>query len=163
MPMDTTTNLKRRRDSGEGASFHHKEGPSDTSPQIQPPPQQAPLQLKILARVLANRLRLVISDLIGSEFNYAVKGRSIQDNLHLSPLLYVLALEPLLRGCLEWGVHLPVPFRWSDRPISILGAWFGPGLQLERNWSEVLAKVESRVVAWLLPLDPLPFVHTPSA
>ena len=39
--------------------------------------------LKILARVLANRLQLVISDLIGSEQNYAVKGRSIQDNFHL--------------------------------------------------------------------------------
>ena len=41
------------------------------------------LPLKILAQVLANRLRLVISDLIGPEQNYAVKGRSIQDNLHL--------------------------------------------------------------------------------
>ena len=40
-------------------------------------------ELKILARVLANRLQLVISDLIGSEQNYAVKGRSIQDSLHL--------------------------------------------------------------------------------
>ena len=40
-------------------------------------------ELKILARVLANRLQLVISDLIGLEQNYAVKGRSIQDNLQL--------------------------------------------------------------------------------
>ena len=40
-------------------------------------------ELKILARVLANRLQLVISDLIGPEQNYAVKGRSIRDNLHL--------------------------------------------------------------------------------
>ena len=40
-------------------------------------------KLKILARVLANRLQLVISDLIGPEQTYAVKGRSIQDNLHL--------------------------------------------------------------------------------
>ena len=39
-------------------------------------------ELKILARVLANRLQLV-SDLIGPEQTYAVKGRSIQDNLHL--------------------------------------------------------------------------------
>ena len=36
-----------------------------------------------MARVLANRLQLVISDLIGLEQRYAVKGRSIQDNLHL--------------------------------------------------------------------------------
>ena len=40
-------------------------------------------ELKILARVLANRLQLVISDLIGREQTFAVKGRSIQDNLHL--------------------------------------------------------------------------------
>ena len=40
-------------------------------------------ELKILARVLANRLQLVISDLIGSEQTFTVKGRSIQDNLHL--------------------------------------------------------------------------------
>ena len=42
-----------------------------------------PTELKILARVLANRLQLVISDLIGPEQTFAVKGISIQDNLHL--------------------------------------------------------------------------------
>ena len=40
-------------------------------------------ELKILARVLANRLQLLTGDLIGPEQNYAVKGRSIQDNLYL--------------------------------------------------------------------------------
>ena len=40
-------------------------------------------ELKILAQVLAKRLQLVISDLIGPEQNYVVMGRSIQDNLHL--------------------------------------------------------------------------------
>ena len=40
-------------------------------------------ELKILARILANCLQLVISDLIGPEQTFAVKGRSIQDNLHL--------------------------------------------------------------------------------
>ena len=40
-------------------------------------------ELKILARVLGNRLQIVISDLIGPEQTFAVKGRSIQDNLHL--------------------------------------------------------------------------------
>ena len=39
--------------------------------------------LKILARALANRLQLVISDLIGPEQNYAVKRRSIPNNLPL--------------------------------------------------------------------------------
>ena len=41
------------------------------------------IELKILAQVLANRLQLVISDLIRPEQNYAVKGKSIQDNFHL--------------------------------------------------------------------------------
>ena len=40
-------------------------------------------KLKIFARVLPNCLQLVINDLIGPEQTYAVKGRSIQDNLHL--------------------------------------------------------------------------------
>ena len=40
-------------------------------------------ELKILAWVLVNCLQLAISNLIGLEQNYAVKGRSIQDNLHL--------------------------------------------------------------------------------
>ena len=40
-------------------------------------------ELKILGRVLANRLQFVMSDLIGPEQTCAVKGRSIQDNLHL--------------------------------------------------------------------------------
>ena len=40
-------------------------------------------ELKILAGVLANRLQLVISDLIRPKQNYAGKGRLIQDNLHL--------------------------------------------------------------------------------
>ena len=255
-------------------------------------------ELKILARVLANRLQLVISDLIGPEQNYALKGRSIQDNLQLireiiegikdddeaalinldqskafdrvdhqflatvletagfdpefckwisilyhnpqavvkvngkcskafviersvrqgcpqSPLLYVLTLKPLLRRLRDEGVRpalrgiplagsvharisdditvfvsnrldilavkkaveryekvagakvnfdnseglrlgawkkgglLPGPFRLSDGPVRILGVWFGPDLQVERNWSEVRAKVEAQVGAWL--------------
>ena len=40
-------------------------------------------ELKILARVLANRLQLVLSDLFGPKQTFDVKGRSIQDNLHL--------------------------------------------------------------------------------
>ena len=40
-------------------------------------------ELKILSRLFANRLQLVISDLIGPKQIFAVKGRSIQDNLHL--------------------------------------------------------------------------------
>ena len=40
-------------------------------------------ELMILARDLTNCLQLVISDLIGPEQTFDVKGRSIEDNLHL--------------------------------------------------------------------------------
>ena len=52
-------------------------------------------------------------------------------------------------GAWRGSVPLPGPFRWSDGPVRILGVWFGPGLQLERNWLEVRTKVEAQVVAWL--------------
>ena len=41
------------------------------------------------------------------------------------------------------------PFRWSDGHVRILRVWFGPDLQLERNWSEVQAKVNAQVGIWL--------------
>ena len=49
----------------------------------------------------------------------------------------------------SWRGSVPLTglFPWSDGPTRILGVWFGPGLQLERNWLEVRAKVEARVVA----------------
>ena len=258
-------------------------------------------ELKIMAKILSNRLRVVIEDLVGPDQNYAVKERSIQNNLHtirtvlegieddteaalihldqakafdrvdhqflatvletagfepgfrkwigllyqtpkavvqvngrrskpfavtrsvrqgcpLSPLLYVLALEPLLRrlrdraakpalrgigvpggarakvcayaddvsafvscrrdikavhkavaryekvtgakinrgkskglrlGAWRGSVPLPGPFSWTDGPIRILGVWYGPDLQLEKNWSEVHARVETSVGIWL--------------
>ena len=34
-------------------------------------------------------------------------------------------------------------------PSASLGVWFGPGLQLERNWLGVRAKEEAQVVVWL--------------
>ena len=258
-------------------------------------------ELKILALVLINCLQRVINDLIGPEQTFAVKGRSIQDNLHfirevlegieddteaalisldqskafdrvdhrflatvletvgfkpefcrwismmyhnpqavvqvngrrsrvfaiersvrqgcpLSPLLYFLALEPLLRrlrdertspalrvvpfagpltarvsafvdditvfvsrrldikavkeavveyeriagakvnfdkskglrlGAWRGSNTLSGPFRWSNGPVRILGVWFGPDLQLERNWPEVQTKVNAQVGIWL--------------
>ena len=55
-----------------------------------------------------------------------------------------------LRLCAWTGSNtLPWPFRWSDGPVCILGVWFGPDLQLERNWSEVHAKVNAQVGIWL--------------
>ena len=40
-------------------------------------------ELKILAQILENSFQIVTGDLIGTKQNNAVKGRSIQNNLHL--------------------------------------------------------------------------------
>ena len=53
--------------------------------------------------------------------------------------------EDLWLGAWRSGNPLPGPFCWSKGPIHIFGVWFGPCLQLERNWSEVRAKVEALV------------------
>ena len=57
--------------------------------------------------------------------------------------------EGLRLGAWRGRNTLPEPFRWSDGPIRILGEWFRPDLQLERNWSEVQAKVNAQVGIWL--------------
>ena len=44
---------------------------------------------------------------------------------------------------------IAIPFRWSDGSVCILGVWFGPDLLLDRNWSEVQAKVNAQVGIWL--------------
>ena len=47
------------------------------------------------------------------------------------------------------GCALPGPFIWKDGPCKILGVWFGPDHQLEKNWSEVLEKVVAATGLWL--------------
>ena len=39
------------------------------------------------------------------------------------------------------GCALPGPFIWMEGPCKMLGVWFSPDLQLQKNWSEVLEKV----------------------
>ena len=57
--------------------------------------------------------------------------------------------EGLRLGAWRGSDTLPGPFCWSDGPVRILGVWFGPNLQLERNWLEVQAKVNAQVGIWL--------------
>ena len=57
--------------------------------------------------------------------------------------------EGLRLGAWRDGVPMPELFHWNDRPVRTLGVWFGPGLQLELNWSEVQAKVDVLVGTWL--------------
>ena len=47
------------------------------------------------------------------------------------------------------GCALPGPFIWKNGPFKILGIWFGPDLQLEKNWLEVLEKVVAAMELWL--------------
>ena len=75
-----------------------------------------------------------------------------------------------LRLGLSKGCALPCPFIWKDGPCKILGVWFGPDLQLKKNWSEVLEKVVAAMELWLhrrLPqktglLTHLPTGHLPA-
>ena len=46
------------------------------------------------------------------------------------------------------GCALPGPFSWTDGPCKILGVWYGPDLQLEKNWAEVLNKVVATTALW---------------
>ena len=57
--------------------------------------------------------------------------------------------EGLRLGAWTGSNTLSGPFRWSHGPIRILGLWFGPDLQPERNWSEVHDKVNAQVGIWL--------------
>ena len=87
--------------------------------------------------------------------------------------------EGLRLGAWRGSDTLPEPFRWSDGLVHILGVWFGPDLQVERNWSKVRAKVDAQVGTWLprrlslksgtevcavyvFPFDPLPIGCTSS-
>ena len=63
--------------------------------------------------------------------------------------IYFEKSEGLRLGAWTCGVPLPGFFRWSGGPVCILGVWFGPGLQLERKWSEVQEKIEAQVDTWV--------------
>ena len=57
--------------------------------------------------------------------------------------------EGLRLGAWRGSDTLPGPFHCCDGPVCILWVWFWPDLQLERNWSDVHAKVNAQVGIWL--------------
>ena len=57
--------------------------------------------------------------------------------------------EGLQLGAWRGSDTLPEPLLWSVGPVCIPEVWFRPDLQLERNWSEVQAKVKAQVGIWL--------------
>ena len=57
--------------------------------------------------------------------------------------------DGLRLGAWRGSDTLSEPFPWSDGPDRIHGVFFGPDLKLERNWSEVQAKVNALVRIWL--------------
>ena len=57
--------------------------------------------------------------------------------------------EGLRLGAWRGSNTLPGPLHWSDGPVHFLRVWFGPDLQLERNWSEIQAKVNAQAGIWL--------------
>ena len=57
--------------------------------------------------------------------------------------------EGLRFGAWRSSDTLTEPFLWGDAPVCILGMWFMPDLQLERNWSEVQAKVDAQAGSWI--------------
>ena len=125
-------------------------------------------KLKILARVLANCLQLVISDLIGPEQTFAVKGRSIQDNLHLirevlegiedgtdAALLSLdqsKAFDRVDHRFLETAGFQPEFCRW----ISIM--YYNPQAVVQVNGSRSMACVIELSVQQSCPLSPLLYV-----
>ena len=61
-----------------------------------------------------------------------------------------LTVKSLLVQLSLWkSCALPGPFSWEDGSCKILGVWFSPNLQLEKNWLKVLEKVVATTDLWL--------------
>lgn len=40
------------------------------------------------------------------------------------------------------GCPIPASFNWTDRLWKILGIYFGPNFQMEKNWPELICSLE---------------------
>ena len=91
-------------------------------------------------------MQLVITDLIGPGKNNAVKGRSIQDNLHLVRRV----LERIKDDAKAPLINLDQSKSFDRVDHRFLATVLETaGFQPERNWLGIRAKVEAQVGTWL--------------
>ncbi|CAE1328542.1 unnamed protein product [Acanthosepion pharaonis] len=126
--------------------------------------------LKILAKILANRLQLVLSSLIGPEQTCAVKGRTIQDNIHMARLiLEQVDSEAALINLDQSKTFDRVDHRFLEAVLSEAGfgadfrSWIRllyatPGALVELNGVRSKPFVLSRSIRQGCPLSPLLYV-----
>ena len=116
--------LRRLRDEG-------------TSPVLRSVPFAGPLMARVSA--FADDITVFVSRRLDIK---AVKEAVVEYERIAGAKVNFDKSEGLRLGAWRGSKPLPGPFR-------ILGVWFGPDLQLERNWSEVQAKVNAQVGIWL--------------
>ena len=56
------------------------------------------------------------------------------------------------KGSTYLSISLSDPLHRSNGPFFILSLWLGPDIQLERNWSQVEAKVRAQVQNFRSPI-----------
>ena len=119
-------------------------GDERTSPSLRGVPFIGPLSARVSA--FADDITVIVSRRLDIK---AVKEAVVEYERIAGAKVNFDKSEGLRLGAWRGSNTLPGPFRWSDGPIRILGVWFGPDLQLERNWSEVQTKVNAQVGIWL--------------
>ena len=115
-----------------------------TSPALRGVPFAGPLKARVSA--FADDITVFVSRHLNRE---AVKEAVVEYEWIVGAKVNFDKSEGLRLGAWRGSNAFPGPFRWSGGPIRILGAWFGPDLQLEQNCSEVQAKVNAQVGIWL--------------
>ena len=127
-------------------------------------------ELKILAKVLAGRLQAVLASLIGPEQTCAVKGRTIQDNLHLVRLIIEkVDSDAALINLDQSKAFDRVDHRFLEAVLSAAGfgpyfrSWIrllyaSPGALVEVNGVRSKSFLLSRSIRQGCPLSPLLYV-----
>ena len=111
----------------------------ETSPSLRGVPFAGPLTARV--SVFADDITVFISRRLDIK---AVKEAVVEYERIAGAKVNFDKSEGLRLGAWRGNNTLPGPFRWGDGPVRILGVWFGPDFQLERNWSEVQTKIMLR-------------------